>query len=96
MLDVSQTDEFSDWVNNLRDRKARAIILRRISRLALGAFGDVEPVGEGVSELRIHFGPGYRAYFVRRGAEVVVLLCGGDKDTQARDIKRAKELAKEV
>ena len=78
---------------NLRDRRARAKIAARIDRLAFGNPGDVEPVGEGVSELRIHSGPGYRVYFAQRGETLIVLLCGGDKLTQSRDIKAAKMLA---
>ena len=96
MIKVSQTAVFADWFRRLRDLKARARILVRIDRLALGNPGDVEPVGDGVSEMRIHYGPGYRVYFVRRGDEIVVLLCGGDKGTQARDIDLAKRLAREV
>lgn len=96
MIEVEQSDEFKAWVAALRDVKGRAAILGRIVRLERGAFGDVAPVGEGVSELRIHYGPGYRAYFVKRGASYVFLLCGGDKSTQARDIERAKRMAKEA
>ena len=77
----------------LRDHRARAKIAARIDRLAHGNPGDVEPVGEGVSELRVHYGPGYRVYFVRRGNALIILLCGGDKATQAKDIKSAKALA---
>lgn len=80
----------------LRDHRARARIAARIDRLALGNPGDVEPVGEGVSELRIHHGPGYRVYFVRRGSVLIVLLCGGDKSTQTKDIKIAKALAADL
>lgn len=80
----------------LRDVEAKARITVRIRRLSLGNFGDVKPVGSGVSELRIHHGPGYRIYLVRRGSKLVILLCGGDKSGQDRDIARAKELAKEV
>jgi putative addiction module killer protein len=80
----------------LRDRDARARIVVRIGRLSLGNPGDVKPVGSGVSEMRIDYGPGYRVYFVRRGDTVVVLLCGGDKRQQDRDIARALELAQEV
>lgn len=81
---------------DLRDRAARARIAARIDRLAFGNPGDVAPVGDGVSELRIHCGPGYRVYFVQRGKVLIVLLCGGDKRTQARDIKTAKKLAAEL
>jgi putative addiction module killer protein len=83
-------------VRILSDSRARARIAARIDRLALGNPGDVAPVGEGVSEMRIHYGPGYRVYFVQRGAALVVLLCGGDKSTQAGDIRTAKQLASEL
>jgi len=93
---VRQTEAFADWLTGLRDRRARARILDRIVRIGGGNLGDVAPVGEGVSEARVHYGPGYRLYFIRRGEELIVLLCGGDKSTQARDIERAKTLANEV
>jgi putative addiction module killer protein len=80
----------------LRDHKARAKIAGRIDRLAMGNPGDVAPVGQGVSELRINYGPGYRVYFLRRGLTLMILLCGGDKGTQAKDIKTAKKLAAEL
>lgn len=96
MFEVIQTDEFETWLEDLRDRRARAQIAKRIVRVQSGLLGDVEPVGEGVSELRVHYGPGYRLYFVRRGQVVIILLCGGDKSSQARDIARAKDMAKEV
>ena len=84
---------FDIWFSGLRDRQARARIAARIDRLALGNPGDVKPVGSGVSEMRIDYGPGYRVYFTRRGPIVIVLLCGGDKRTQAADIKRAVQIA---
>ena len=93
MIEVRKTEIFVDWMARLRDHRARAKIAARIDRLAHGNPGDVEPVGEGVSELRIHYGPGYRVYFVRRGSALVILLCGGDKATQAKDIRSAKALA---
>jgi putative addiction module killer protein len=93
MIEIRQTPTFKTWLSKLRDDRARAIIARRISRLASGNPGDVAPVGEGVSELRIHQGPGYRVYFVQRGAELIILLAGGDKRTQDRDIRKAKSLA---
>jgi len=96
MLSVSRTAEFSRWLKGLRDIRARAKIIARIDRLALGNPGDVAPVGSGVSEMRIHYGPGYRVYFVQRGEEVVVLLCGGDKGSQSSDIAKAKKLASEL
>ena len=95
MIEVRQFAAFASCKERLRDRAAVGRINVRISRLALGNFGDVRPAGEGVSELRINFGPGYRVYFTQRGA-VVTLLCGGDKSTQEFDIRRAKELAKEI
>ena len=94
MIDIRQTDTYSDWFAALRDRQARARIDIRIRRLSLGNPGDVKPVGEGVSELRIDYGPGYRVYFVQRGKTVVVLLAGGDERTQDSDIKTALELAR--
>ena len=93
MIEIRKTEVFEDWMARLRDHRARAKIAARIDRLAHGNPGDVEPVGEGVSELRIHYGPGYRVYFVRRGNTLIILLCGGDKATQAKDIKSAKALA---
>lgn len=96
MLEVRQTDEFKAWHKSLKDLAARARITVRIDRMSLGNFGDCCPVGDGVSELRIHTGAGYRVYFVRRGSEIVILLCGGDKHTQSQDIARAKKLAKEI
>jgi putative addiction module killer protein len=94
--EVRQTEIFSQWLRSLADSRARAKIAARIDRLAHGNPGDVDSVGEGVSELRIHFGPGYRIYFVSRGRKVVVLLCGGDKSSQAKDIKTAKQLARNL
>jgi putative addiction module killer protein len=96
MADVRQTTTFRDWHRNLRDRRAAARIASRIERLAGDYLGDVKSVGEGVSEMRIDYGPGYRVYFTRRAQTIYVLLCGGDKSTQVRDIKTAKRLAKEV
>ena len=95
MFEVRQYAAFVSWKERLRDRAAAAQINIRISRLAFGNFGDVRPIGGGVSELRLNFGPGYRVYFAQRGA-VITLLCGGDKSSQEFDIRRAKELAKEI
>ncbi len=95
MLEVRQTIVFSAWMAGLRDMQAKARIATRIRRLSLGNFGDVKSVGSGVSELRIDHGPGYRVYFTRTGSTLVILLCGGDKRTQDRDILRAREMAKE-
>jgi putative addiction module killer protein len=95
MLDVRETDEFSEWLSALRDSRARAKVLIRIERLAKGNPGDVAPVGGGVSELRINYGPGYRVYYVQRGTRYLLLLAGGGKDTQDKDIAEAKRLAAE-
>lgn len=95
MIEVRQTDVFAEWFAELRDREARARITVRIRRLSLGNPGDVKPVGSGVSEMRIDYGPGYRVYFVGRGETVVILLCGGDKRNQDRDVARALELAQD-
>ena len=89
-----RSDEFNTWLAELKDHVGKAIIAKRIRAAEAGRFGDCEPVGEGVSEMRIHFGPGYRAYFTRRGQVVYLLLLGGDKSTQKRDIKRAREMAR--
>lgn len=93
VITIRKTPEFDAWLSGLRDRRARQRIVSRIDRLSLGNFGDVRPVGDGVSELRVHYGPGYRVYLVQRGD--VILLCGGDKATQGQDIGRAKAIAKE-
>ncbi len=95
MLTARRTDIFIDWLANLKDRRAAARIAARILRLEDGNLGDVKPVGEGVSELRINYGPGYRVYFMQAGRTVILLLCGGDKNTQARDIAMARKLARE-
>ena len=96
MIEVRQTEEYSEWFAKLWDKQVRARINARIRRLSLGNPGDVKPVGEGVSELRIDYGPGYRVYFLQRGREVVILLAGGDKRTQQKDIETALELARNL
>jgi putative addiction module killer protein len=96
MIEIRQSPAFATWFGRLRDREARARILVRIDRLSLGNPGDVRPVGEGVSELRIDYGPGYRVYFVRRGPALIVLLGGGGKHTQDRDIEAALTLARSL
>ena len=96
MLTISQSNDFAAWLKDLDDQKARALIIKRIRSAQLGNFGDCEPIGEGVSEMRVHHGPGYRVYFVRNGTSVYVLLCGGNKKTQKRDIARAKRMAREL
>ncbi len=96
MIEVRATERFTAWVAALRDARAKARVLERVRRISLGNFGDIAPVGEGVSELRIHYGPGYRVYLVQRGPVAVILLCGGDKASQPADIARAKQMAKDV
>lgn len=96
MFEVRQTPEFSKWLLKLQDRAARARIELRVRRLGLGLLGDVKPVGEGVSELRIDYGPGYHVYFCQQGQVVFILLVGGDKRTQDRDIKTAQKLAQDL
>lgn len=96
VIEIRETEAFSDWLHKLRDLQAKARIAARVRRLAFGNPGDVRPVGEGISELRIHHGPGYRVYYIQRGAVLIVLLCGGDKSTQEKDIETAKRLAKET
>lgn len=93
---IVTTEVFDDWFKALRDVRGKARIQARIDRAQLGNFGDCEPVGEGVSEMRIHHGPGYRVYFVQRGLEVVILLAGGDKSSQTKDIKLALEMARSL
>jgi putative addiction module killer protein len=95
MVELKQTETFRKWWTKLKDERARGIVAGRLDRLAYGLIGDAEAVGEGVSELRIHYGPGYRVYFQQRGSMIIVLLCGGNKSTQAKDIKVAKRLAVE-
>ena len=95
MIELKQTETFRKWRTKLRDQRARAAIASRLDRLAYGHAGDVEPIGNGISELKIHYGPGYRVYFCKAGDTIVILLCGGDKGSQARDIKTAKRLAGE-
>lgn len=91
-----QSSDFNAWLSNLADQKAKARILFRLRSATFGNFGDCQPVGEGVSEMRIHFGPGYRVYYTRNGATVYILLAGGTKASQSRDIARAKKMAREL
>ena len=96
MTEVRRTSEFAQWLDGLRDIHARARVQARIERLAAGNPGDVKPAGEGVSELRIDYGPGYRVYFIQKGSVSIILLAGGDKSTQARDIKTALRLSRNL
>ena len=95
MIEVVESATFKRWVSRLRDRRAIARINARLRNVSLGNFGETKAVGDGIAEMRIHYGPGYRLYFVRDGEAVVVLLCGGDKGSQQRDIDRAKRMARE-
>jgi putative addiction module killer protein len=92
MLELKQTEIFRKWRMRLKDERMRGLIASHLDRLAFGHTGDVKPVGEGISELRIHHGPGYRIYFHKRGKKLIILLCGGDKNSQEKDIKLAKRL----
>lgn len=96
MIEIRETEIFSDWIKSLKDARTRSKIAARVRRLAFGNPGDVSPVGGGLSELRIHYGPGYRVYFVQRGKVLIVLLCGGTKGSQAKDIAKAKRMADEL
>ncbi len=96
MFEMRKTDDYAKWIDNLADTRARARILVRVERLAAGNPGDVKPVGEGVSELKIDYGPGYRVYFKKQGQELIILLAGGDKSSQAKDIKLALDLARNL
>mgnify|MGYP001060964854 CR=1 FL=1 len=93
MIEIKQTATYRKWQSKLKDQRAKALIAARVFRLANGLSGDVKSVGRGVSELRIHFGPGYRVYFHQHGNEMILLLCGGDKNSQEKDIKAAVQLA---
>jgi len=95
MIELKQTETFRKWRMRLKDERIRGLIASRLDRLAFGNAGDVKPVGQGVSELRIDHGPGYRIYFLKRGSTIIILLCGGDKSTQSKDIETAKRLAEE-
>ena len=96
MIEIRQTEIFINWFNGLRDRRAKARVQVRIDRIEIGNIGDVAPIGEGVSELRINYGPGYRVYFVQRSPVIVILLLGGDKSSQNTDIIKAKEIARQL
>ncbi|MBO9125776.1 MULTISPECIES: type II toxin-antitoxin system RelE/ParE family toxin [unclassified Rhizobium] len=95
MLELRQSETFRKWRARLKDERARALIASRLDRLAFGHAGDAAPVGDGISELRIHYGPGYRIYFKQDGQTLIILLCGGDKGSQKRDIAEAKRLLSE-
>jgi putative addiction module killer protein len=96
MVEIRKTELFAKWLDNLRDIQAKARVLVRIERLASGNAGDVKPVGEGISEMRIDYGPGYRVYFTKRGSELIILLAGGDKGSQSSDIKTSLRLARNL
>ena len=94
MIEIVRSETFNRWLRGLSDRRAAARISRRLGRVANGLLGDVRSVGEGVSEMRIHYGPGYRLYYVREDETIIILLCGGDKSSQRRDTERAKQMAR--
>ena len=89
-IDEQGSSPYAQWLSRLKDSRAKARIIIQVDKMELGLFGDVEPIGEGLSELRIHYGPGYRVYYGKQGQQVYLLLCGGDKSTQSKDIKQAK------
>ncbi len=95
MYDIKESDQFSKWLLKLKDIRGKVSIIRRINRIKLGNFGDYKPLGDHVNELKITTGPGYRIYYTQKGSEIIILLIGGDKSTQPKDIKKAKEMAKE-
>jgi len=96
MFEIIESELFAEWFGSLRDQAGKAAIQRRIRRIVDGNFGDVAPVGSGVSEIRVNSGPGYRVYFIQRGKTVILLLCGGDKSSQSRDIMRARKIASDT
>ena len=96
MYDIETTAEFDNWLRSLNDGKTQKVILKRIRTMSLGTLGDVHSLDNSLFEAQIHYGPGYRLYFVNQGPRIIILLCGGDKSTQKRDIARARELAKEL
>jgi putative addiction module killer protein len=96
MITIRMMPEFSQWLQNMRDRRARQIVIGRIERAAFGNVGKFRDLGQGLAEMKIDYGPGYRLYFVRRADELIILLCGGDKSSQNRDITLARKLAKEI
>jgi putative addiction module killer protein len=96
MFEIRQTESFANWFGDLKDRKAKQIIAKRLVRVEAGLLGDSRAVGGSVSEIRIHFGPGYRLYYMQHGETIIVLLCGGDKGSQTRDIERAQAMVLEI
>ena len=96
MITIRETENFKKWIRKLKDQLAQSIINARIRRISGGNFGDTKPVGDNISELRIDYGPGYRVYFKDTGKEIIILLCGGDKSTQKRDIENAKQIAQNI
>lgn len=96
MFEVLTTDEFDRWLSDLADERARTKIASRVARLRFGNAGDAKPIGEGVSEMRVHHGPGYRVYYKQTNKTMIVMLCGGDKSTQGKDVRRAKKMAAEL
>jgi putative addiction module killer protein len=93
---IETTDEFDSWLENIRDSKTQKVIVKRVRSMSLGLLGETRSLADGLFEAKIRYGPGFRLYFVNKGTKIIILLCGGDKSTQRQDIKRAKELAKEI
>lgn len=96
MIEIRETEVYKKWFCSIKDKKTKSIIDVRIRRVSLGNFGDIEPVGKGVSELKIHYGPGFRVYLLHQGEAIIILLCGGDKSTQEEDIQKAQDLAHRI
>jgi putative addiction module killer protein len=96
MYEIETTEEFDNWLENIRDGKTQKVIVKRIRTMSLGLLGEIRPLAKGLFEAKIRFGPGFRLYFINKGLKIIVLLCGGDKSTQKYDIKRAKNMAKEI
>jgi putative addiction module killer protein len=93
---IETTEEFDNWLENIRDSKTQKVIVKRVRSMSLGLLGETRSLADGLFEAKVRYGPGFRLYFVNKGAKIIILLCGGDKSTQRQDIKRAKELAKEI
>jgi putative addiction module killer protein len=96
MITIRETEDFKKWIRGLKDRIAQSIIVARIRRISVGNFDDSKPIGDNIYELRIDYGPGFRVYFIRQGQNIIILLCGGDKSTQTRDIEAAKRLSQNI
>ena len=96
MYEVVLTDDFSNWLDSIKDSKTQKAVVKRIRTISLGTFGDVRSLDNGLFEAKIHYGPGYRLYFVNYGQRIIIMLCGGEKSSQSRDIKKARDMAKDL